>query len=275
MILDAGTGSVVSIGPSPVVTATYAYSPYYDASPRIITIAPVDDDDYLAPRSRGREAGERRAPQKAVRQVVPSRDRPRDVQVSIEPPRTVVDTAERERARYEELKREEIRRSVERERRAALAPVKVAPVTPAAPSTVAPPSVAAPQPAPKVRPRTVLAPPPYADPGPSPIKPLQHPDAKRFAPADEQTAAADAPTAPVEDPLRSELQAAVPQALPQIPAPPRAVAASAQPQLEMKAESKPAEAKSSDAKPAETKPDSPEDAPPPGDPVGDFATPQR
>lgn len=70
-------------------------------------------------------------------------------------------------------------------------------------------------PAPRPRPRTVLAPPPYAE-GPTPLKPLHHRDSKRFAPAPSDMpptpSAANAPDGPGGD-----RHAAIQPSLPSIP----------------------------------------------------------
>ena len=186
VILDADHGRVVSISPLPPRTASY--SPYQDASPRIITILPADeiDEPRRAPR-RVAPSPPVSSPRRAVREVVPPRPAPRDVSVD----------------------REAERRALEEERR------MVAPPPPLPPS---PPS-SSPR-----RPRTVLAPPPYAA---GPTQPAQDSDrdGRRFAPAGETTPAVPGDgvehrAAPDADP-RAQAHAGVPPALPQIPGGPR------------------------------------------------------
>jgi hypothetical protein len=255
VIVDAQNGGLISIRASPTVSSAsglYAYSPYYDASPRIINIAPVDDDnDDFTParRNEPRRAIQRRTeprqidsratephyvePRRAVRQVVAPPLRPRDPlpQAALERAAdTTANLAPPQISQQAALptSREQTRRPFHSN------------VTTATP-----------------RPRTVLAPPPYADLGPTPLRPLRHGDSATATPPTDP-AVDDRVTAPApEDQLRSEARASVPQLMPQIPAPPRAVGLPVAP----------AEV---EQKPAEIVPENPEDSLPPGTPTGDF-----
>ncbi len=261
VIVDARQGHIVSIGPAPSQNTAYAsvpqsYSPHLDASPRIINIAPIDeedDDDYAAPAPRRMEP--RRNPQPrqsriesrkaepriAVRQVTPPVMRPQEPSPRIEftPNETPAAPQASNDADAIHAMREEIRREFEKNQRAS-----------------------APPPAQRARPRTVLAPPPYADQALTPVRPLHRRDNDKFAPPADSAAIDEEPTAPLTaaEELRNEARAAVPQVLPQIPPPPRAVGLPA-PSAEVA------------QKPVEVAPaaaENPEDTPPPGTAVGDF-----
>lgn len=250
MVVEADSGQIVSATPVTTAVRPLDYSPYYDASPRIISIPQADDlpvpqrqahvnrehvnrehvtREYdRVPRASAPQRPQRTAarapvqepmaepvpPRRVVRQVVPPREQPyrqpyRPAAVPLPP----ADPAPR----------------------AAPPPVTADPVPlprsqtlprvtpPVVPSDVATSPQAAPvPPTPRTRPRTVLAPPPYAE-GPTPLKPLYHRDGKRFAPAQ-----SDMPPAPPETSVSdtlpgSDRHASVQPGLPSIPgAPPAA-----------------------------------------------------
>ena len=227
MVIEADSGQIVSAMPVTTAVRPPDYSPYYDASPRIISIPQADDlpvpqrqarvtrDRHDAPRAAAPQRPLRTAarapvqepmaepvqPRRVVRQVVPPREQPdRRPYHPASVPLPPVDPSPRMEA----------------------LPVSALPVSPPAVSSPPPMPEAGPTP-PRTRPRTVLAPPPYAE-GPTPLKPLYHRDSKRFAPAQ-----GEVPHAPPEvnppgtapDVLPgSDRHAAVQPSLPAIPAAP-------------------------------------------------------
>jgi len=224
MVIEADSGQIVSATPVTTAVRPPDYSPYYDASPRIISIPQADDMPVpqrqarvthdrpethraSAPQRPVRTAArapvqepiaEPAQPRRVVRQVVPPREQPyRRPYHPAAVPLPPVDPSPR----------------VETPQVSAL------PVTSPAVSPETPLPQAAPTP-PRTRPRTVLAPPPYAE-GPTPLKPLYHRDSNRFAPAQSELppAPSDARTAPDVLP-GSDRHAAVQPTLPAIPAAP-------------------------------------------------------
>lgn len=235
MVIEADSGQIVSATPTTTVVRPPDYSPYYDANPRIISI-PQADDDTPVPQRQARVTRERQdtprasapqrpvrtavrepvqepvPPRRVVRQVVPPREQPArsaavplppvDPSPRIDAPQITADPVPAPLPRSQALPR-------------ALPSV---PPSAVAPDGVAPPSAPAPT-APRTRPRTVLAPPPYAE-GPTPLKPLQHRDSKRFAPAPGDGPPVSQETNAPDALPGAEQHAAVPQTLPPIPSTP-------------------------------------------------------
>ncbi|MGN6462300.1 MAG: hypothetical protein ACTHLY_13990, partial [Pseudolabrys sp.] len=235
VVIEADSGRIVSATPTTTVVRPPDYSPYYDANPRIISI-PQAYDAAPVPQRQARVTRERQEspraavpqrpvrtavrepvqepvqPRRVVRQVVPPREQPArpaavppppvDPSPRIETPQVAADPVPTPLPRAQALPR--VLPSMPR---------------PAVASDPVIPQAAPSPPTPRTRPRTVLAPPPYAE-GPTPLKPLHHRDSKRFAPAP-----GDVPPASQEanapDVLSGgEQHAAVPQNLPSIPSTP-------------------------------------------------------
>lgn len=155
-VLLAGGAALIAV---PARTASY----YYDSSPRIITIEPVEEIEPPPPRPAPRRvvppspapatsAQPLPQPRRAVREVIAPRPAPRDSAAAHAIERGMLDDEH---------------------------------------AVAAPPPLPVPSspPAPPQRYRTVLEPPPYAA-GPTPLKPLSHRDSARSAPAAEAATAA-------------------------------------------------------------------------------------
>ena len=229
MVVEADSGQIVSATPVTTAVRPPDYSPYYDASPRIISIPQADDlpvpqrqahvnrehvnrehvtrEHDRAPRASAPQRPQRTAGRAPVQEPMAEPVPPRRVVRQVVPPR------------------EQPYRQPYRPAAIPLPPTDPAPrvTPPVVPSDVAISPQAAPvPPTPRTRPRTVLAPPPYAE-GPTPLKPLYHRDSKRFAPAQSDMPPALPETNASDTLPGSDRHAAVQPGLPSIPGAPPAV----------------------------------------------------
>ena len=243
-MIEADSGQTVSAMPTTTAIRPPDYSPYYDASPRIISIpqadgaAPVQRRQVRVtrerqdmPRASEPQRPARRAarapvqtpvqeskpeplpPRRVVRQVVPPREQPHRPAAMPLPP---VDPSPRPET--PEATAAPVPTPRPQVLSPALSPVVPSTLPPASPSVMPPPAVSSDDVAPRTRPRTVLAPPPYAE-GPTPLKPLHHRDSKRFVPAQTEGSSVP-PETNAPDPLAgSDQHAAVAPNLPPIPVP--------------------------------------------------------